>query len=108
MEKLTPNDHAYFTAHSVNIGRVLALAELLNECARLKVEIEEVGAFQNGYIVCFKGHENADAILHDNSYGHNVNMWETMGFPWDDDDVSVHDAKSLARLVYRLNHHLAL
>lgn len=108
MKKITPDCSFYFTAYKIDVNRTIRLVLLLAECERLGVEIKEVGMMQNGYVVTFKGHENADAILHDNSFRNETNEWETMGFPWDNDDVSTHDAKTLARLIYRLNHKLAL
>ena len=83
---------------SLNLERTLALANLLTACEKHNVEVKEVFYYQNGFQVMFEGTEG-DAILHDGSYGKDFCMWETYKFPWDYDDVSVHDAETLAKMI---------
>lgn len=104
----------------VDLAYIRALTELVNACQSNNVMIDKVNFFNNGWHVTFKGHKGADAICHDSSYGspycmsslydeaHNNDWskearWETVGFPWDSDDVSVHDANELARYLRALN-----
>lgn len=82
----------------LDIQRTFSLATLLNECDKNDVGVKEIFCYQNGFQVLFDG-VNGDAILHDGSYGRNSLMWETYHFPWDYDDVSVHDAKTLAKMI---------
>ena len=87
------------------------LVNFVNWCNCYGVKINEVFNFANGYCITFKGIEHADIICHDGSLGspcrfgnHNndfnaVGQWESMGFPWDDDDVSIHDSEEIAWLI---------
>lgn len=107
------NNHA-FTPTIVDAAYVLALCELVGKCRAYGVNINTVQAYQNGWRVTFENF-NGDAICHDGSYGspyyHDYfnsdryendwskifgYEWETIGFPWDGDDVSVHSATELA------------
>lgn len=98
-----------WTPQLVDINYVNALVSLVYNCRFVGVELNEVKFFQNGWVVTFKGFENADAICHDGSYGspcylgvhHNNSKakWETMGSPWDGEDVSVHSACALAHML---------
>lgn len=81
-----------------------SLAHLIFHCDNLGVEIDKVIFYMQGFCVTFKGYPHADAILHDGSYGRNIGEWETCGFPWDYDDVSVHTSAQLANMIYALNH----
>lgn len=87
-----------FERVTLNLERTMALAYLLTECEKQNVRVKEVASFQNGFQVLFED-VKGDAILHDGSYGRDFCMWETYGFPWDGDDVSVHDDETLAKLV---------
>ena len=96
---------------------VNSLVELVNNCRVVGVKINTVQTFLNGWRVTFEDFEG-DAICHDRSYGspcspngafvnpdndwYASGMWETIGFPWDNDDVSVHTAFELADLLYEL------
>lgn len=109
-----------FTLQQVDGAYVNSLVDLVNACRAQNVDINEVRLYQNGWHVTFKGHEHADAICHDGSYGSPCYMaeylgeghdndwsrsgkWETIGFPWDNNDVSVHDAETLAQMIHALN-----
>lgn len=109
-----------FSTKQIDAAYINALVDLINACRKFKVELDKVQHFQNGWRVTFKGY-SGDAICHDGSYGSpnyapkyhsettNLNdweqsgPWETIGFPWDGDDVSVHDALELAAFIASLN-----
>lgn len=78
--------------------RVLSLCELIQQCEKESVEINEVFSYLNGFLITFVGIPG-DAILHDGSYSNRFYYWETISMPWDGDDVSVHDPKTLAKLL---------
>lgn len=82
----------------INPVYVNGLIALVEACAENGVKITEIRNHMNGFIVLFDV-EGGDAILHDGSYGRGIGEWETMGFPWDGIDVSVHDADTLAQLL---------
>lgn len=80
--------------------------------------IDKVFAFQNGWAVTFEGFKG-DAICHDHSYGspcyggcfndsvhtndwNRCGRWETLGFPWDNGNVSVHESEWIANALGRL------
>lgn len=87
-----------FTSVPMNIGRAKSLATLLTACEKNGIEITVLNFYQNGYHVEFEG-ISGDAILHDGSYGREYFLWESYGMPWDSDDVSVHDAETLVKLI---------
>lgn len=107
------NEHAFYSP-IVDGAYILALCELVDRCRAHGVKINTVRTFQNGWSVTFENFNNADAVCHDGSYGspcylgdiadthHNDwsqltgYRWETIGFPWDNGDVSVHSASELA------------
>lgn len=114
------NNYNEFTPKQIDGAYVNALVDLVMACRVRGVEINEVQHYQNGWHVTFKGHEHADAICHDGSYGspcyagniypeNHINdwshtgPWETIGFPWDNEDVSVHSANELADYLDALN-----
>lgn len=114
------NDRMAFTPRQIDAAYINSLVELVNACRKWCVEINKVNAFQNGWQVSFVGYPHADAICHDHSYGSpcyggcfddsvhtndwsRSGSWETTGFPWDYDDVSVHDAEWLAHEISLLN-----
>ena len=91
------------------------LVDLISSCRDYGTKVDSVRFFRNGWHVTFEGISNAEAVCHDYSYGspcfmcvHNndwgitQSAWETIGFPWDNDDVSVHDADWVACMVARL------
>lgn len=108
-----------FTPKQIDAAYINALVDLVNACSTCNVELDKVQHFQNGWRVTFKGY-SGDAVCHDGSYGSpnyapqfypettNQNdweqsgPWETIGFPWDNGDVSVHDADELAYYLYCL------
>lgn len=87
----------------INPVYVNGLIALVEACAENGVKITEIRYYMNGFRVLFDV-EGGDAILHDGSYGRHSGEWETIGFPWDGDDVSVHDAATLARLLAALKN----
>ena len=87
-----------FTPIAIDLVRANSLAELLTACKESNVEVTKVLFFQNGFQVLFNGIEG-DAILHDNSYGRSAGLWESYQMPWDGDDVSVHTASALVKLI---------
>lgn len=113
-------EYSDFTLKSVDAAYVNALVELVVACRACDVKLDKVYHYQNGWLVKFAGYPKADAICHDGSYGspnrgarygyteyHNdwdkSGPWESIGFPWDKDDVSVHSASELAANIHILN-----
>ena len=82
----------------IPIKRVYSLAILIGYCAEENISLSRVSVHMNGFRVEFEGLDG-DAILHDYSYSNDSGAWETMGFPWDYDDVNVHEPRKLARLL---------
>lgn len=74
------------------------LNELLGWCHELEIKVDKIRFLHHGFQVLFEGMDG-DAILHDGSYGNKRNHWETIGMPWDEDDVSTHDAYTLAHMI---------
>ena len=114
-------DDSIFTPDQIDAAYVNSLVDLVNACRERGVEIDRVCHYQNGWHVTFKGYNGADAVCHDGSYGspcympqyltpgHNndwsrTGEWETIGFPWDEGDVSVHSARELALYLFALKH----
>ena len=106
-------DNSAFTPDQIDAAYVNSLVDLISACRAANVEVDKVSHFQNGWYVTFKGFDGADAICHDSSHGSPCYMagylkkghdndwsrtgeWETIGFPWDYGDVSVHSAQELA------------
>ena len=82
---------------------LLIAAEFMSECVRLAVPIPEVAPMFDGFRFSFRddnGKEIGDGIIHCGSYRHNSCI-ETMGMPWDDDDVSTHTPQELAILLQK-------
>lgn len=88
-----------FDPITLDLKRVESLHNLMRACETLLVHIRDIQLYMNGFRVTFEDWEG-DAILHDWSYGHENYDWETINFPWDEDDVSVHSAKDLAFLLH--------
>lgn len=114
------NNEIAFTVQQIDGAYINSLVDLVNACRDYQIKIDKVYHFQNGWRVTFAGHPHADAICHDWSYGSPCYMagylgkghdndwsrsgsWETIGFPWDDEDVSVHSAYALAAMIAALN-----
>ena len=107
-----------YTANPVDAAYINALTDFINSCRFYGTKIDTVQTYKHGWRITFEGFDG-DAICHDSSYGtpcpegwmdkhpndwytgFNAN-WETIGFPWDGDDVSVHDGDELARWVWIL------
>lgn len=115
MEKYTT-----FTLKQIDGAYINSLVDLINACRANSIKIDKVYHFQNGWHVTFIGYPHADAVCHDGSYGspcymadflgegHDNNWshtgeWETIGFPWDYDDVSVHSSEELAFYLHELS-----
>lgn len=107
------NNENEFSPTLVDGAYVLALCELVDRCHAYGVNINTVQTYQNGWCVTFENFDG-DAVCHDGSYGspcyfgdmmdahrndwtkRSGYKWETIGYPWDHDDVSVHSASELA------------
>lgn len=109
-----------FTNQQIDAAYVNSLVDLVNACCKHNVEIDKVAYYQHGWSVTFKGYDG-DAICHSESYGspcygglyrpeaedndwNNCGRWETIGFPQDDIDASVHSAETLALMISALNN----
>jgi len=119
MEKNMPLELRKSTPEKIDAAYINALTNLINACRKNDVHINGVSHLHNGWIVTFEG-LNGDAICHDGSYGSscyladlyrekhkndwgdNSSEWETMGFPWDYEGVSVHDSEELAEMIGKL------
>ena len=113
------NNEIAFTLQQIDAAYINSLVDLVNACRELDVKIDKVCHFQNGWHVTFTGYPHADAVCHDGSYGspcpfwapnggHNNDWsrsgyWETIGFPWDYNDVSTHTAEELAHMLKALH-----
>lgn len=112
------NNEIAFTNQQVDAAYVNSLVDLVNACRKNHVAIDKVAYYQHGWCVTFKGYDG-DAICHSGSHGspcymglYNPKMerndwnssgqWETIGFPWDGVDVSVHSACALAHMIAAL------
>lgn len=108
-----------FTNQQVDAAYVNSLVDLVNACREAGVQIENVYYYQHGWQVTFEGFDHADAICHNGSCGSpcygglynpdvekndwsKTGRWETMGFPWDGIDVSVHSSRALAHMLAAL------
>ena len=115
------NDKSIFTPDQIDAMYINSLVDLINACRTVNVEVDKISHFQNGWIVTFKGFDNADAVCHDGSYGNPISdryfeankyhndwtehgNWETIGFPWDYNDVSVHSSQELALYISALKN----
>ena len=113
-------NYTEFSPKQIDAAYINSLVDLVNACRANNVEIDKVSHFQNGWHVTFKGYSHADAVCHDGSYGSPCpfwlgeeryqndwscrdGLWETIGFPWDYDDVSAHEAQELAEYLAALN-----
>ena len=113
------NNEIAFTNQQVDAAYVNSLVDLVNACRENRVAIDKVAYYQHGWCITFKGYDG-DAICHSGSYGSPCHMglynpkverndwnssgrWETIGFPWDRGDISVHNAYALAAMIAALN-----
>ena len=117
-------NYSEYTPKQIDAAYINALVDLINACREYSVELEAVQHYQNGWRVTFAGFKG-DAICHDGSYGSpnyaprfypertnqndwsKTGPWETIGFPWDYGDVSVHDAEELAYYLHCLHNDMA-
>lgn len=105
------------TDQIIDAAYVNSLVELVNACKKYGTKIDTVYHVLNGWRVTFNGF-NGDAICHDGSYGSpnygslfeqkpndwtKSGPWETIDFPWDYGDVSVHTAEWLAKSIKKLS-----
>lgn len=108
------NNENAFKPTMIDGAYVRALCELVEQCSVHGVQINTVQTYQNGWLVTFENFLHCDAICHDGSYGspcyygdmadaHKNDWskitgyrWETIGFPWDHNDITVHSASELA------------
>lgn len=107
-----------FTPRQIDACFVNSLVNLVNACREVHVSINTVQAYQNGWLVTFENFDG-DAVCHDGSYSNPIHNryfetdkyhndwsesgdWETIGFPWDYGDVSVHSAEELAAFLAAL------
>ena len=114
------NNELAFTNQQIDAAYVNSLVNLVNACREHNVAIDKVAYYQHGWVVAFKGYPDADAICHNGSMGSpcyggvynpeaekndwdDCGRWETIGFPWDGMDVSVHSAETLARMIHALD-----
>ena len=76
-----------------------------NDRRRLNRKLKQAGIefhcepLYDGYKWTFDQYPNTDIIIHFGSYNNKLGLFETMGFPWDDGDVSVHSATELVELL---------
>lgn len=110
-----------FTNQQIDAAYVNSLVDLITACRKHNVEIDKVSYYQHGWGITFKHYLGADAICHSGSMGspcygglyhpeaeqndwNDCGRWETIGFPWDRGDVSVHSAETLALMISALNN----
>ena len=105
-----------FTPKQIDAAYINTLVDFIIACRKNNVKLNTVQQFQNGWRITFVGCDG-DAICHDGSYGSpnympsfypdktnqndwsNSGEWETIGFPWDGNDVSVHNSVELAEMI---------
>jgi len=114
------NNEIAFTNQQIDAAYINSLVDLVNACRANNVKIDKVSYYQHGWVVTFKDYPDADAICHNGSMGspcygglynpevekndwNDWGQWETIGFPWDRGDVSVHCAEVLARMIHALD-----
>ena len=111
-----------FTPCKIDGAYVNTLVDFVNACREYGVNIDTVHFYQNGWHITFLNcPEDADAVCHDGSYGspcygacidesahandwEKSGKWETIGFPWDNNDVSVHSSIELAKMIGDYQH----
>lgn len=82
----------------IKIDYLNSLVRLVNKCKEEHVKINEFGTLHGGLYVKFEGF-TGDAVIHEHSYGSNGGCFETMGMPWDIDDVTVLEPEELAMML---------
>lgn len=96
------NTYTNFSCIDIPMNRVSALCNLYTACHFNGVKLEKVSFYQNGFGVTFEGFPMGDAVIHDGTNRNGSEYWETMGFPWDYDDVTKHSPVALARMLAAL------
>ena len=87
---------------AINPKYLQIAADFMSECFRLAVPTPVVATLYDGFRFSFQddsGKEVGDGIIHFGSY-HNQSEIETLGMPWDKDDVSTHTPQELAILLH--------
>lgn len=87
---------------AINPKYLQIAADFLSECFRLAVPTPVITPMMDGFRFSFRdedGEEIGDGIIHRGSYRHNTQI-ETLGMPWDGDDVSTHSPQELAILLH--------
>lgn len=87
-----------YTPQELNLTYLTALSYLIAGCNDSGIGIKSVNTYMNGFQILFEN-ISGDAIIHDGSYGRATGCIETIGMPWDYDDVSTHDPKHLVKLM---------
>jgi len=98
MSEIISMDEVRFVQQKIDQNRLRTLVELFNECKKNGIEITDTYYYLEGFSVIFEGMQG-DAILHANSRGHGLCLWETIGMPWDGDDVSIHTTNTLVKML---------
>lgn len=91
------------TAVPIKSEYIDALVDLHNQCNQRGVSFSNVTFFQNGFCVTFENIDG-DAVMHDGTTPYRGYFWETMGMPWDYDDISLHSSIGLAQLLAAYLH----
>ena len=89
---------------SIAPEKVTTLANLIHLCNIFNISVCDIFFIHNGFAITFENWDG-DAVLHKYSMGNKHNMWETMGFPWDSNDVSAHTTEELIRLLIKYKYH---
>lgn len=114
------NNEIAFTCQQIDGAYVNSLVNLVNACRKYGAIIDKVNVYQHGWLITFIGC-GGDAICHSGSCGSpcygglydptaerndwsNSGRWETIGFPWDGIDVSVHSSDHLACMIGAIQH----
>lgn len=91
-----------FLDAAINPKYLQIAADFLSECFRLAVPTPVVTPMMDGFRFSFRdddGEEIGDGVIHRGSYHHDSCI-ETIGMPWDEDDVSTHTPQELAILLH--------
>lgn len=87
---------------TINPRYLQIAADFISECYRLAVPIPVIIPFEHGFRFSFRDEndeEIGDGVIHWGSYN-NDSQIETMGMPWDEEDVSTHTPQELAILLH--------
>lgn len=70
-----------------------AFTELMTAINCYHLHVNDIQVYLNGFRVTFKEYPDGDILCHDGSYGNTQGLWESYGFPWDENDVTVQTAQ---------------